>query len=98
MTLLQGVFEWGADSSSSMPMTDLMYWGDALSIDLSFAAMKRRFMVARDVEVSLMLKKPREVDVVAAETVGERYIEAPPRPMEGRMYNPAVSLVCSFGV
>ena len=55
-------------------------------------------MVARDVEVSLMLKKPREVDVVAAETVGERYIEAPPRPTAGQMYNLAASLVCSVGV
>ena len=47
--------------------------------------MKRRFMVARDVEVSLMLKKPGEADAVLAETVGERYIEAPPRPTAGRM-------------
>ena len=75
----------GANSSSSMPMTALMSWGDALSSDPSFAAMKRRFIVAKDVEVSLMLKNPREVDVVAVETVGERYIEAPPRPTARRM-------------
>ena len=59
--------------------------GGCVSSDPSFAAMKRRFMVARDVEVSLMLKKPREADAVAAERVGERYIEAPPRPTAGRM-------------
>ena len=47
--------------------------------------MKMRFMVARDVEVSLMLKNPREADAVAAETVGGRYMEAPPRPTAGRM-------------